>query len=128
MIQKTINPVGSIYSAEDYAHALEVTDARRWLYVSGTMGLDLEGRAPPDLDRQLELIWRNIGAVLAEAGMTVDHVVRVTSYLTRAEYAAANQEARLRALGGRRVPTTAIVAGTLDPTWWVEVEVIAAAG
>lgn len=128
MKQRTIHPEGSIYPADDYAHAIELTEARRLLFVSGTMGLDLDGRAPPNLDRQLELIWRNIGTLLVEAGMRVDDIVRVTSYLTRAEFAAANQEARLRALGGRRVPTTAIVAGTLDPSWWVEVEVVAAAG
>ena len=34
---------------------------------------------------------------------------------------------RLRVLGGRLVPTTAIVAETLDSAWLVEIEVIAAA-
>ena len=41
-------------------------------------------------------------------------------------YAQANAEARVAALGGRVVPTTAIVAQTLERDWLVEIEVIAA--
>ena len=66
-------------------------------------------------------------AILAEADMTVDHIVRVTSYLRDAGYAEANARARVTALGGRRVPTTAVVVGTLSEDWLVEIEVIAAA-
>ncbi len=59
--------------------------------------------------------------------MSLDNVVRVTSYLTTPEDAERNAAARVRALRGRLVPTTAVVVTTLDPTWRVEVEVIAAA-
>ena len=73
------------------------------------------------------MIWKNIQHILASAHMTARNIIRVTSYLTKAEFAAKNQEARLRALGDRRVPTTAIVVSTLDPNWLVEIEIIAAA-
>jgi enamine deaminase RidA (YjgF/YER057c/UK114 family) len=53
--------------------------------------------------------------------------VRVTSYLRDASYAGPNALARVAALGGRFVPTTAIVAGTLSAEWLVEIEVMAAA-
>ena len=59
--------------------------------------------------------------------MTVDNIVRLTSYLRDASYAEANAAARMAALGGRAVPTTAIVAMTLVDDWLVEIEVIAAA-
>ena len=59
--------------------------------------------------------------------MTVDNIVRVTSYLRDVAYAEANGKARVAALGGRIVPTTAIVVQTLDPDWLIELEVIAAA-
>lgn len=125
--ERTVNPTDGIYAATpDYVHALEVRGATRQLYVSGTMGLDQEGNAPPDLEDQLELIWQNIQRILAEAGMSVANIVRITSYLTKAEFAEQNQEARLRVLGSRRVPTTAIVVETLDPRWLVEIEVVAA--
>jgi enamine deaminase RidA (YjgF/YER057c/UK114 family) len=58
--------------------------------------------------------------------MTVDNIVRSTSYLRDPSYAEANAAARAAALGGRLVPTTAIVAQTLLSEWLVEIEVIAA--
>jgi enamine deaminase RidA (YjgF/YER057c/UK114 family) len=58
--------------------------------------------------------------------MTVDNIVRLTSYLRDASYAEANAAARAAALNGRVVPTTAIVAETLVSDWLVEIEVIAA--
>jgi 2-iminobutanoate/2-iminopropanoate deaminase len=122
------NPTEGIYAARsDYVHALEVRDPGRLLYVSGTMGLDATGVAGTGLSEQLELIWSNIRTILGSAGMTVANIVRITSYLRDASYVEANQEARVAALEGNVVPTTAIVAQTLVEDWLVEIEVIAAA-
>jgi len=124
----THDPVIGVYaSTSDYVHALEVRNAQRLLFVAGTMGLDPAGQAGATLEAQLGLIWSNIRAILASAGMTVDSIVRITSYLRDPAYAEANAAARLAALGGRPVPTTAIVAQTLVSEWLVEIEVIAAA-
>ena len=128
MQQRIINPADGIYAATpDYVHALEVNAPKRFLFVSGTMGLDASGAAPASLADQLELIWSALRRILAEAGMSTDNIIRVTSYLTDADFAEANQTARLTALGDRRVPTTAIVVGTLQTGWLVEIEIIAAA-
>jgi 2-iminobutanoate/2-iminopropanoate deaminase len=124
----THNPAEGVYAATaDYAHALEVRGASRVLFVSGTMGLDTRGSAGADLDAQLELVWANVRAILGAASMTLDNVVRVTSYLRDASHAEANAAARNAALGGRLVPTTAIVVETLAAEWLVELEVIALA-
>lgn len=108
-------------------HAVEVRTAERTVYVSGTMGLDVDGSPAASLKQQLDLIWSNIRAILGSADMTVDNIVRVTSYLRDASYAEANAAARVAAFSGRAVATTAIVAETLVREWLVEVEVIAAA-
>ena len=121
------NPKDGIYPApDDYVHALEVAGAERLLFISGTMGLDASGAAPESPEEQLRLIWSNLRRILSEAGMTTDNIVCLTSYLRDASYAQANQDARITALGSRRIPTTAIVAQTLDPSWKVEIEAIAA--
>lgn len=121
------NPASGIYPASpDYIHALEVRHPTRLLFVSGTMGLDQEGMAGVDLDGQLELIWSNLRTILASADMTVDNIVRLTSYLRDGAFVEANQNARLRALVGRAVPTTAIIVETLRDDWLVEIEIIAA--
>jgi 2-iminobutanoate/2-iminopropanoate deaminase len=124
----THSPTAGIYPAtSDYVHAIEVQRPERIVFVAGTMGLDARGVAGETLERQLELIWSNIRTILASAGMTADNIVRLTSYLRDPSYAEANASARVRALGTRRIPTTAICVQTLDPTWLVEIEVIAAA-
>ena len=90
-------PSGIYPATDDYVHALEVQDVRRTLYVSGTMGLDETGTAGRSLDHQLDLIWSNLRAILAQANMTLDNVVRVTSYLRDRAYAEANATARVAA-------------------------------
>ena len=124
----THNPTDGVYATGgDWAHAIEVRNPQRVVYVAGTMGLTADSTPGTTLDDQLDLVWSNIRRILAEADMTVDNVVRVTSYLRDVAYAEANGKARVAALGGRIVPTTAIVVQTLDPDWLVELEVIAAA-
>ena len=121
------NPTQGIYPATgDYVHAMEVREPKRFLYVAGTMGLDERGVAGKSLAEQLDLIWRNIRAILASADMTVDNIVRLTSYLRDPAYAGENAKARVKALNGRVIPTIGIVAQTLSSDWLVEIEVIAA--
>jgi 2-iminobutanoate/2-iminopropanoate deaminase len=126
MIVRT--PTQGIYPAtSDYVHAMEVREPKRLLYVAGTMGLDQNGVAGKTLSEQLELIWRNIRTILASADMTVDNIVRLTSYLRDPAYAEENAKARVKALNGRVIPTIGIVAQTLSSDWLVEIEVVAAA-
>jgi enamine deaminase RidA (YjgF/YER057c/UK114 family) len=122
------NPSDGVYSTGgDWVHAMEVRGPERMLFVSGTMGLRPDFTAPPTLEEQLECVWNNLRTILASAGMTVDNIVRLTSYLRDASYAEANAQARIEALGDRRIPTTAIVVQTLQPDWLIELEIIAAA-
>jgi 2-iminobutanoate/2-iminopropanoate deaminase len=122
------NPSIGIYEATpDYIHALEVRNPSRFLYVSGTMGLDDKGGPGKTLADQLDLIWANLRTILGSADMTVANIVRITSYLRDPSYAEENQKARIAALEGHVVPTTAIVAQTLVDDWLVEIEIVAAA-
>ncbi|MCF2532002.1 RidA family protein [Yinghuangia soli] len=121
------DPADGVYATtDDYVHAMEVRSAERLLFVSGTMGLDPAGKPGADLDVQLELIWSNIRAILASAGMTTANIVRLTSYLRDPAHAEANAAARVAALEGRPVPTTAVIVQHLEDDWLVEVEVVAA--
>ncbi len=125
---RALRPTGGVYpSPGDSAHAVEVRGASRLVFVAGTMGLDAAGAAGASIGEQLELVWSNLRAILAAADMTLDDVVRVTSYLRDAAYADENARARADALGDRAVPTTTVVTGTLAEDWLVEIEVIAAA-
>jgi 2-iminobutanoate/2-iminopropanoate deaminase len=122
------NPAEGIYAAtDDYVHALEVRNPARMLFVAGTMGLDTKGVAGTSLEHQLQLVWSNLRTILASAGMTTDNIVRLTSYLRDPSYVEANGAARVKALGERRIPTTAIIVQTLADDWLIELEIIAMA-
>lgn len=98
--------------------------AGRLMFVLGTTGLD-----SPNVDNapeQLALLWSNIRRSLAAAGMTLDDVVRVTSYLRDDAYAEENDAARTAALSDRTVPASAVVTSTLADGWLVDIEVVAA--
>lgn len=125
---RALHPTDGVYPAPgDSAHAVEVRGASRLVFVAGTMGLDAAGVAGASIGKQLELVWSNLRTILAAADMTLDDVVRVTSYLRDAAYADENSRARADALGDRAVPTTTVVTETLADDWLVEIEVIAAA-
>jgi enamine deaminase RidA (YjgF/YER057c/UK114 family) len=74
-------------------------------------------------DQSNSSCWRNIRSILGSAGMTVDKIVRVTSYLRERrgqQRRASPPWAPTSSPDGDRRPT-------LTETWLVEVEVIAAA-
>ncbi|NQU11009.1 RidA family protein [bacterium] len=117
------SPVGS------YSHALEVPPGARWLFISGQVGLTRDGQAPEDFAGQCELVWSNLGRVLAAAAMTKDNLVKLTVYLVREEDLPAFREVRDRFLHGHRPATTLVFVRALArPPWLIEIEAVAAAG
>src|ERR1700680_1580501 len=66
-----------------YSHAVEVPEGSRLLYISGEVGVLPDGTVPQGIEAQAEACWRNIIAVLADAGMEVEDLVKITTYLVR---------------------------------------------
>jgi enamine deaminase RidA (YjgF/YER057c/UK114 family) len=85
----------------------------RQIYVAGQIGWDGNGRfASSRLADQVRQALLNIVAVLAEAGGTPEHVVRLTWYVTsRDEYyeQLADIGAAYRAVMGKNFPTMSVV-------------------
>ena len=53
------------------------------LYISGRIGIDpATGVVPPEVDRELEFLFAGFSAVLAQAGMTWDHLTWVQVFST----------------------------------------------
>lgn len=127
MQTKTHDPSAIFAPVGPYTHGLEVVGAQRLLFITGTMGLDQNGKAPDGIEAQCALAWRNIGAILEDAGMDVRNLVKVTCYLADSTYREANMKARATALGDHRVATAVVVAGLLEDDWLVEIEAVAAA-
>jgi 2-iminobutanoate/2-iminopropanoate deaminase len=110
-----------------YCQAHEVRGATRWLFVSGQVPADAQGRVPPDFRSQCRLAWANLQAQLVAAGMSLDDLVKVTVFLADRRHRQDNYEVRHEVLGGRKPALTVIITGIYDEAWLLEIEAVAAA-
>jgi enamine deaminase RidA (YjgF/YER057c/UK114 family) len=110
-----------------YTHGMECPANARTLWISGQVGTRPDGSIAPDCAGQAEQVMQNIGAILAEAGMSFADLVKLNSYLVRADDFAAYAAVRAKHLAGAKPAMTAVVVTALaQPAWLVEVEAIAA--
>lgn len=120
------NPASVQAPIGNYALALEVPTGKRLLFVSGQVPEHLDGSIPAEFADQCRLVWAHVRACVEGAGLTLDHIVKVTTYLTRREDADVNSLIRREILGAHQPALTVMVAQTLDARWLLELEVIAA--
>ncbi|MBM3567622.1 MAG: RidA family protein [Alphaproteobacteria bacterium] len=112
-----------------FAHAIEVPPHARWLYVSGQVGVGLDGKMRDGIEAQCEQAWRNLFAIVEAAGMNKSDLVRVNSYLVDARDVAVFRTVRDRLLAPTRAASTLVVVRALaSPQWLVEIEAVAAKG
>ena len=126
----TIRPLtgdGSPPVEGSYPQAVEVTTPVRWLYLSGQIPVAPDGSLAAGFTAQCDQVWDNIETQLAAAGMTLDNLVKVTTFLSDRRFALENREVRVRRLAGRQPALTVIVTGIFDEAWLVEIEAVAAA-
>ena len=103
----------------------------RLLFTAGIIGWDEKGRiVAPDLAGQLRQVLLNTLAILAEDGAGVEHIVRMTWYVTDLDaYRGALAEigAHYRELIGRNYPAMAVigVTGLVEPKALIEIETMA---
>lgn len=121
MNYKFINPTGSTYS-----QAIELKNYKRLVFVSGQVPADENGNVPSDFKNQCELVWKNIGKQLRDAGMELGNIVKITTFLSDRKYRQENSEVRRKILGNHQPAITVIIAGIYDEEWLLEIEVIAA--
>lgn len=110
-----------------YSHGAEVPPNARWLFVAGQIPVRSDGSIPATIEAQTEVVWQNILAVLADAGMNVGDLVKITSFLTKHENFARFAQIRAGFLGSHRPASTSVIISALaKPEFLVEVEAIAA--
>lgn len=124
---KAHNPSTMFTPVGPYCHGVEVVQPTRFLFSSGTMGLDRQGRAPDGIEAQLEVAWNNLKAILNEAGMEVGNIVKVTTFLADRSMRGPATAYRQAVLGEHKPAVTTMVAGLLQDDWLVEIEIVAAA-
>jgi enamine deaminase RidA (YjgF/YER057c/UK114 family) len=101
----------------------------RTVFVRGQVGQDLDTAVNigiGDAGAQAEQAMRNIKQLLGEAGGTLEHVCKITIYLTDPRFREAVYRVVGRWLKGvYPVSTGVVVAGLARPEWLVELDVIA---
>jgi enamine deaminase RidA (YjgF/YER057c/UK114 family) len=96
------------------------------LIASGQTGADRHGNVAVDVETQIATTWDNVLGLLQEAGTSVEHLVHVTTYLTRASDIATYRKIRTDCVPSLKAPSTLLVVSALaDPRLLVEVEVLA---
>jgi enamine deaminase RidA (YjgF/YER057c/UK114 family) len=112
-------------SVAGYSRAIKVGNTVR---VAGTTATDADGNvlALGDAAEQMRITLGRIESALAEAGASLEHVVRTRTFITRA----ADADTIMRVHGSvfsdiRPASTLVVVAALVDPEMLVEVEVTA---
>jgi 2-iminobutanoate/2-iminopropanoate deaminase len=123
---RAVNAPDAPSPAGGYAQATEVRNPRRILHLSGQIPVTMDGAVPADFTAQCRLVWANLDAQLRAAGMSLDNLVKVTTYLANRRDAAANSRIRREVLGARTPALTVVIAGIYDEAWLLEIEAIAA--
>ncbi len=110
-----------------YSQALEVSDVKRFLFISGQVPESITGDNPAAFEEQAKLVWNNVIAQLEAADMSVENLVKVTTYLSSLEHKKENREIREAILGSHLPALTVVLAGIFEEQWLIEIEAIAAA-
>lgn len=114
-------------SRSNYSHAVEIPPNARQLFISGQVPVAPDGSTPELIEEQVALVFQNLQAILTEADMTLDDVVRINVYLTDKAYFPAFRDHRNRLFTNHKAASTALaVAALAHPEFKVEIEAVAA--
>jgi enamine deaminase RidA (YjgF/YER057c/UK114 family) len=110
-------------------HYSQVARSGNTLYISGQLGLDINGElvGPGDAREQARQAWRNLLGILAHYGATPRHLVKTNTYITHWAYRPLVGEARDEVFTEPPYPpsTLVVVQGLAEPRFLVEIEAVA---
>jgi len=111
-----------------YSHGFAVPADHRLVITAGQLGIAADDTIPVGSEAQADICFANIAAILAEDGMKLENVIRLSVYVTAREHMEGYRRARDRQFPGTPPTTTLIVvAGLVRPEFVIEIEAIAAA-
>src|SRR4029078_4235889 len=65
-----------------YSHGVEIPAGKCLVLCSGQLGIGPDDHVPEDAGAQAELCFRNIAAILSEAGLTLNDIVRINAFVS----------------------------------------------
>jgi enamine deaminase RidA (YjgF/YER057c/UK114 family) len=124
---RAFNPSTVAGPSASYSHGVELEGPARVLFGAGQAGVDADGRIGEGVEEQARLVWRNIGEILAGAGMGVPDIVQLNMLLLNREDYPIARAVREEILGEHRPASTLMfVVGLANPAWLIEIDFIAA--
>ncbi len=123
--REAVFPAGrrALYDTNRYSAAIRSGDL---LFVSGQVGSSEDGSPEPVFERQVQLAFDNLAAVLKAAGCTFDDIVDVTTFHTdpATQFEAVNA-VRLKVIGDPPYPNWTAVGVNWLAGFDFEIKVIA---
>lgn len=126
MPNRVIVPAGVAAPLGPYSMAIASDGPGTWLHIAGQVGIGPDGTLADGFEAQARQAWLNLAALLNAAGMQMQHLVKVNTYLTRASDVPLLGPVRATFMGEARPASTLVVVQALaHPQWLVEVEATA---
>jgi enamine deaminase RidA (YjgF/YER057c/UK114 family) len=127
MQKRSMSAASAPQAKGGYAQVCEVSEPKRWAFVSGQIPQTVDGTVPTDFTAQARLVWTNIESQLRAVDMTLADIVKVTTFLSDRKYNVENRIVRSEVLRDLAPALTVIITGIFDESWLLEIEVVAAA-
>ena len=115
----------SVHSTIGYSHAAKAGDT---LYIAGQIAQDVNGNlvGKGDFEAQVRQVFTNLKNIMAEAGSSLQHIVKMTTFLTHYSYIETYRSVRNEFFSEPFPPNTLLIIDSLAlPDYMVEVEAIA---
>jgi reactive intermediate/imine deaminase len=126
MGKRVLTPAG-VQAKGSYSPGWEVSGGRV-VFVAGQIPWDADGQTvcQGDVAGQTRQVFANIGTVLAEAGGSLDDVIKITVFAADIRYRDAINQVRTETFKEPYPASTQVaVASLVDPEWLVEIEAVA---
>jgi 2-iminobutanoate/2-iminopropanoate deaminase len=127
-VLKTSNPSTVAPPAARYSHSVQIPANARIVYTAGQVGLRPDGTLPEGFAAQHEQVWLNTLAILKDAGMGPEDIVKPNVYSTDPDglkFLNPHREKYLKP-GHTPASTWVVVSRLARPEWVVEMETVAA--
>lgn len=121
----TILKLNSVHKTTGYSHCAR---AGNTLYLAGQVAQDRNGKlvGKGDIEAQAKQVYTNLKSILTEAGGSLAHIVKTTTYLTHFASLEGYRKVRATFFTEPLPPNTLVVVESLaSPDFLIEIEAIA---
>ncbi|MBI2349052.1 MAG: RidA family protein [Deltaproteobacteria bacterium] len=128
MTKKVIQPKTLNDPRPRYSQGILVTKPGTLLFIAGQTASDKDGNVvgKGDIEAQTHQVFRNLSAVLQEAGGSLDNLVMTTTYITDRKYREGYNRVRTQYYKkSSPTSTLVIITGLAHPDYLIEINGVA---